>query len=115
MNLTIVDGGISNMNYPLAVYNHRTDPAYILENLDNRITQEFYNQFGGTWPALYEVVKNQDDNQLIGFRFGDPNRFVQTNINDLLTYLWVLSNVLYQSLFACVGSENRHSIWINVG
>ena len=114
-NLTIVDGGISNMNYPLSVYTHRTDPAYILENLDNRITQEFYNQFGGTWQALYEVVKNQDDNQLIGFRFGDPDRFVQTNINDLLTYLWVLSNVLYTSLFAGVGSENRHSIWINVG
>jgi hypothetical protein len=58
-NLTIVDGGISNMNYPLAVYTHRTDPDYILENLDNRITQEFYNQFSGTWKALYEVVKNQ--------------------------------------------------------
>jgi predicted acylesterase/phospholipase RssA len=111
--ITVVDGGVSNINYPVGIYSNKNDPDYIINTLDNNHTQAFYAQYGGKWADLYKVIKNQDDNQLIGLRFGNPRRWINTSINNLITYLWVFSNVTVQSMYSGVGAENRFSIWID--
>lgn len=114
-NLTIVDGGVSTMNYPISVFTNRTDPKYIMDLLDNNQTNAFYAQYGGSWEDIYRVIQNEDDGEIIGLRFGNPDRLYQTPINDLISFLWAISTVTYQSLFSGNGAENRNSIWIDTG
>ena len=113
--ILIIDGGASVLNYPIAICSMNTNPSYITNMLNNDYSRDLYAQYGGTWGDLEKIVRNTEENKVLGLNFKNPDPYVNIPIRNVFSYLWNFVNVTYQSLLLATGKDTRYTIMIDMG
>ena len=82
--------------------------------LDNDYSKDLYAQYGGKWSEFEKIIRNSKDNKLLGLKFRSPDPYVNVSINNVISDLWNLLNVTYQSLLLATDKDTRYTITIAV-
>jgi predicted acylesterase/phospholipase RssA len=113
-HLLVVDGGASILNYPIAIFSENTNPSYIANMLDNEYSNDLYAQYGGCWSAFERIIRSSNDNKLLGLKFESINPYVNIPISNVISYVWNILNVTYQSLLLVTDKDTRYTITIDM-
>ena len=90
---SIIDGGASVLNYPIAIFCEKSNPSYIANMLDNDYSRYLYAQYGGKWEDLEKILRNTEENKLLGLNFKNPEPYVNIPIRNIFSCVWNLINV----------------------
>lgn len=112
--LMVIDGGASILNYPIAIFAENTNPSYITHMLDNDYSSDLYAQYGGSWSAFERIIRNSNDNKLLGIKFSNFDPYVNIPIRNVISYIWNFLNVTYQSLLLAIDTDTRYTITIDM-
>ena len=110
----IIDGGASVLNYPLCIFSEYKNPSYIEKMLNNDYSRDLYAQNGGKWEELEKILRNTEENKLLGLNFKNPDPYVNIPICNIFSFVWNLINLTYQSLFLATGNDIRYTITIDM-
>ena len=111
----IIHGGASVLNYPIAIFCEKSNPAYIANMLDNDYSRELYAQYGGKWEDLEKIIRNTEENKLLGLNFKNLDPYVNVSIRNVFSFVWNLIKVPYQSLLLATGKGTRYTRTIDMG
>ena len=51
--------------------------------LNNDYSRDLYAQYGGEWEELEKILRNTEENKLLGLNFKNPDPYVNIPIRDI--------------------------------
>ena len=83
--------------------------------LNKDYLRDLYAQSGGNWDDLEKIIRNTEENEVLGLNFKNPDPYVNILLRKVFSYLWNFVNVTYQSSLLTTGKDTRYTIMIDMG